>query len=204
MRDQWHGDNRDLVKWGVIFELARRYDVSFILQVLYYQPSSWPSLDVDGESVELSAAVVKHFRNALSIRSIDSPVPIDIVDMQFDKRDTYLSHVVRRIEARTGRGVVFLDPDTGLESRTPGPEHVLSSEATTIWRAMRGGDVLVLYQHQTNRRGQPWIEPKRTQLETCLGVQTGAVRVAQGPELARDVALLFAQKTAIACAASRL
>jgi hypothetical protein len=35
MRDIWYGDRRDLVKWGVLVELAARHDARHILQVLY-------------------------------------------------------------------------------------------------------------------------------------------------------------------------
>ena len=34
MKDEWYGDNRDLVKWGALLELARRFDASCIIQVL--------------------------------------------------------------------------------------------------------------------------------------------------------------------------
>jgi hypothetical protein len=68
---------------------------------------------------------------------------------------------------------VFLNPDTGLEPEKPSFEHVLESEFSVIWRALDTGDVLVFYQHQTNRNGQPWIHPKKLQFESAIGLASG-------------------------------
>ncbi len=40
MRDKFYGDNRDIVKWGVLPELSERYKCAEILQVLYYRPAT--------------------------------------------------------------------------------------------------------------------------------------------------------------------
>lgn len=59
MRDQWYGDNRDLVKWGGLLELVRRHSVKHVLQVLYLRPSDeWGRLEIDGHKVDLPEAVV--------------------------------------------------------------------------------------------------------------------------------------------------
>lgn len=195
MKDQWYGDNRDLVKWGVLSELARRFDADHILQVLYYRPSKWAEFEIDGELVELPSEVIQHFRTATNISTMESAARLEVLADAFENRDQYLQTVLQRIkEHAPSRGIVFLDPDTGLESRSPGPEHVLTSEITAIWREMAVRDVLVLYQHQTNRSGSPWIEPKRVQFESALGLMPGSAKVARAPKIARDVAFFFAEK----------
>jgi len=67
MQDQWYGDNRDLVKWGTLLELAHRYQAKHILQVLYYRPNEWKQILVDGEKVDIAEEVIQHFRNVNSI-----------------------------------------------------------------------------------------------------------------------------------------
>ena len=62
MRNQWYGDKRDLIKWGVLLELARRHGAKHILQVLYYRPSSYGVLEIDGEKCSVPEAVLHHFR----------------------------------------------------------------------------------------------------------------------------------------------
>ena len=103
--------------------------------------------------------------------------------------------MLKRLKGDGGKPrVVFLDPDTGLESRKPGPAHVLESELAAIWREMGPDDVLVLYQHQTNRDGTPWIESKKVQFEAALELKLGSAKVARAPKIARDVALFFVRK----------
>ena len=62
MREKWYGDNRDLVKWGVLLHLAQDYEVDRILQVAYVRPTTWESLEINGVSKPLPAAVIRHFR----------------------------------------------------------------------------------------------------------------------------------------------
>jgi hypothetical protein len=59
---------------------------------------------------------------------------------------------------------------------------------------MKQRDVFAFYQHQTNRAGQPWVEPKRLQLAQALDVQETAVRIANGPDIAQDVVFFYVQK----------
>jgi hypothetical protein len=197
MRDQWYGDNRDLVKWGVLLELARRHRIKHILQVLYQRPSTWGQLEIDGENVDLPAAVVQHFRNALSVSTMECSANVEIVSEAFRNRNDYLKVVLQRIRLRAQLpGIVLLDPDTGLEPRLAGPEHVLDSELEVMWKALLSGDILVFYQHQTNRNGTPWIEAKKVQFERALGVREGAAKLARGVGIARDVAFFFIEKKA--------
>ncbi len=68
MQDRWYGDNRDLVKWGTLFELARRYEAKQILQILYYRRAK---IEIDGEVVEIAKEVTHHFlRDVNLIRNL--------------------------------------------------------------------------------------------------------------------------------------
>lgn len=195
MRDEWYGDNRDLVKWGSLLTLAERYAVRHILQVLYYRPTRWNQLEIDGESFELPAAVIAHFRCATRISHIQCPTMIEVVPDVLGDRAEFQRILIDRVRTRTVfPSIVFLDPDTGLEPRSPGLEHVLDSEAADLWRYLRDGDLLALYQHQTNRAGRPWVEPKKVQFERALGIAQGAAKVAQSP-IAKDVVLFYVQKS---------
>jgi hypothetical protein len=77
----------------------------------------------------------------------------------------------------------------------PELEHVLDSELAHFWEAMRRNDVLVFYQHKTDRKkGSSWIEPKQRQFEAALTLPNGAAKMARG-EAAKDVVFFFVQKT---------
>jgi hypothetical protein len=202
MRDEWYGDKRDLVKWGVLLELVRHHRAKHVLQVLYLRPSKWGQLEIDGGKFDLPEAVVRHFRRTAAVCAIDCPAQIEVIEETFENRDEYLQTVLTRIRSRTQLpGIVFLDPDTGLAPpRVPGSKHVLEWELAAIWHEMRAGDVLVLYQHQTNRDGTPWVEKKKTQFEQALKIDEGSARMARAVEIVRDVAFVFVEKNGPATA----
>ena len=195
MRDKWYADNRDLVKWGVLLTLAERYAATHILQVLYYRPTEWAQLELDGEQAPLPAAVIRHFRRVSAASEIEASAPVEVVLDTFKNRDDYHRLVIDRIRSRsTTPGIVFLDPDTGLEPQTPSLNHVLDSELAMLWAELKPGDVLVFYQHQTNKNDQPWIVPKKEQFELAIGLLIGAAKLARSEHIARDVVFFYAQK----------
>lgn len=195
MRPEWYGDKRDLVKWGVLLELCEEFNLAHILQVLYYRFDHLGKLEVDGRVVDVPQPVVRHFRNLGAVCSISSDVGIEVFEEPFKNRHQYLELLLERIRERTRPGIVFLDPDTGLEP--PGgctAKHVSESEVSTIWNTLRSTDLLVLYQHKTTRGGAPWEEAKRKQLAAALSVPVGNVKLGRAPKIASDVIFLYAAK----------
>lgn len=195
MKDKWYADNRDLVKWSVLFHLARQYSAARIIQVAYYRPDIYATIEIDGNPYSLPPEVINHFRGITNITQIKSSVPIDVYDKAFENRQEYLQGVLEHIGSfGNSKIIVFLDPDTGLEPAKPSAEHVLRSEVNAIWRGIKNGDILVFYQHQTNRNGTLWIEPKKSELATALGVKATDIKIATGSSIARDVVFYFIQK----------
>lgn len=197
MRDIWYGDGRDLIKWGVLLRLARAYRAGAVLQVAYYRPSEFGRLMIDGQEHDIPREVIGHFRDLSAIRSIASEVRVTVFDDPFEDRATYQKALLGFLAALPQeRRIVFLDPDTGLEPSTSTPtlKHVLRSEVRAVWDAMKVGDVLAVYQHQTNRSGQAWTDPKRAQLAEALNLPKNMVKVGSGPAIARDVVLFYAQR----------
>ena len=196
MRDQWYSDSLDLVKWGVLLQLAKSYSAKRILQVAYFRQSIWGQLEIDGQKYDIPESVINHFRNVRNILELPCEFEIEIIDSPFENRSQYLQVIADKI-VHQHPCIVFLDPDTGLEPvGRPGFEHVLNNELEYIWEKMIIGDVLAFYQHQTNRKGQPWIEPKRLQFEKALKLASGIVKVAVGSEIAGagDVAIDYCPK----------
>ena len=54
--------------------------------------------------------------------------------------------------------------------------------------------MLVLYQHQTNRDGTNWVDPKRLQFEKALLVPKETAKLAFAPRIASDVAFFYIEK----------
>ena len=195
MKDQWYGDNRDLVKWGVLLHLADIYSIKRILQVAYFRPSKWNHIEIDGQEHPIPESITEHFRSLHNIEKLSCELRIEVLDSLFEDLDNYKRIIT---EAITGQHpcIVFLDPDISLQppGSLPRLEHVLDSELKYIWDKLHVGDVIVFYQHQTNRNAQDWIKPKREQFEKALGLPCGSVKVARGHKIASDVVFYYCCK----------
>jgi hypothetical protein len=195
MRDKFFADNRDLVKWAVLHRLAEIFQAQRILQLAFYRQSEFANIIIDGQEYDIPQEVLGHFRDLRTIGNINSEIRINVFYDLFEHRGNYLESVKDFLSRfLQERCVVFLDPDTGLEPQHPSLDHVLESEAKAIWETMKSGDIYVFYQHQTNRAGRPWIEPKRRQLEEALRLPEQSIKIAQDPQIAHDVAFFYKQK----------
>lgn len=196
MRDIWYSDNRDVVKWSVLVRLAKQHLCSRILQIAYFRESNLGPIEIDSQTFSVPPEVQAHFRDIRKVGELPGPVKVSVLTDTFANRTTYLEKAIAFIAKYSAENcVVFLDPDTGLAPSNPNLNHVLDSEAQQLWKELKAGDIFVFYQHQTNRSGEPWIEPKRLQLERALRLKTGAIKVAHGPKIARDVAFFYLAKT---------
>ncbi len=196
MRDKFYADNRDLVKWAILFQLAKDFCAHMILQLAFYQPSEFAKITINKKEYDISPEVLAHFRDIRKIAAIQSEIRVTVFDIPFNNRYDYIKNVLSFLRCFQNQTcVVFLDPDIGLEPfRNPNLDHVLNNEAKDIWDAIKSKDVYVFYQHQTNRAGRPWIEPKRKQLEDALELDRDSIEVAYGSDIARDVVFFYKQK----------
>lgn len=195
MRDQWYGDDRDLVKWGALIHIAQREHLSTILQVALYRPDhDWPPLRSSRGRVDIPTPVVRHFRNLDTVQRLakTSGVRIEVFKAPFGKRAAYFEKARRRIASlSTDPLLVFLDPDTGLEGPVAGPEHVTPDDVRSVFEVLSAGDVLVCYQRA--RRQKDWRGDRRRAFTRALGVSSGDVEVFDS-ELAKDVVLFSVTK----------
>jgi hypothetical protein len=195
MRDTWYADKRDLVKWAVLLRLASMFEARRILQLAYFRPSQFGQVVIDGHGYDIPEEVIAHFRNLRTVGSICSKVHITVFDPVFKNREAYQKEVLALLLAfARERCIVFLDPDTGLAPKNPTLKHVLEREVQDIWNAMKPKDVLAFYQHQTNRAGQSWSEPKRLQLAQAIKVGVQEVKIARSPKIVDDVVFFFVQR----------
>lgn len=211
MKDKWYGDNRDLVKWGILLELVKQYRASRIVQIAYYRPEGVQQeieIEIDGRRCTMDDAVIRHFpRSLLDIARLESTsVQIEVFNSPLLNSGAYTKGVVDALAAVPASPgstcIVFLDPDTGLEPKKskPGLQHVCKSDLGQIWNAMRGNDLLVFYQHKTDifqhKDDREWIEPKQRLFESALNLPRGAAKMARS-QAATDVVFFFVQKTAL-------
>ena len=194
MKDQLYWDKRDRIKWGVLLHLAEDYEAERIVQLAFYRPSEFGQIEFDGQKRDLPAQVISHFRDFRTITSISSHPTVTVFDEEFKDRAQYIKSAVAFLSGfASERCIVFLDPDTGLQPKRPGLQHVLNKDVKKIWDSMKKGDVFVLYQHQAGRAQQDWKDMKRTQLVDALKPEQVVIKVAEGPEIAKDVVFYYMQ-----------
>jgi hypothetical protein len=195
MRNKWYGDKRDVVKWSVLIQLANIKAASRILQIAYFREDDPNHIEIDGNDYNIPAEVMAYFRDINKIHSLPSHVKVTVFDKAIVDRNEYLDEANKFVASfKEERCIVFLDPDTGIEPANHNLNHVRNEEAKAYWNILKHLDVLALYQHQTNRNGEAWEEPKRMQFEDAIGVPHGVVKTGRGLHVARDVVLFYAQK----------
>ena len=167
MRDQWYGDDRDVLKWSTLVHLARRESVTGILHVAMYRPSQ-----------------------PIAPLATATGLEVDVFKSPFTDRVAYFGEVCGLVRARSGRVIVFLDPDIGIEAEQGGPEHVTSADIARVFEALRPGDLLVCYQHARRQKG--WRGRARRAFANAPGMPSFDVEVVES-ELVRDV-LMFSVK----------
>ena len=202
MRNQWYGDNRDVVKWSTLVYLSSREGTRHILQIAMFRPDDQgPQLGrfqagrvVPAEP--LAEKVVHHFSRDLSLTDIQrladsTDLCIDVIDRPITDRKEYFDGVCEQINRHDAPVVAFLDPDTGLAPQNPGLEHVTESDLVSIFKVLRSGGLLVCYQHSWRKKG--WEEVSRQKLARWIGVPKSEVEIFKS-ELASDAILLAVKK----------
>ena len=87
MRNQWYGDERDLVKWGTLLHLAKMKNAGRIVQVAYFRPDKKEyALYSKNGSFQIDPAILNHFRDLDDIQRLSesSGVEIDVFKDPFD------------------------------------------------------------------------------------------------------------------------
>ena len=194
MRNEWYGDPRDFVKWGVLAALAGESKARIIVQVLMLRPDAKAAEIGDGHTAwAVRPEVYSHFRDVRNVKRLGRKLNVEIVliDHEFEPaaRERYFAEVQGKLRAIPQRKVVLLDPDTGLAGGRLSPKHVSKTEVRTVWSALHPGDWLVLYQHAW--RQSRWREISEARFrEAC---EKSAVVSYRGTA-ANDVALLAAKR----------
>lgn len=199
MRNQWFGDNRDLVKWSAVFRLLESGERN-LLYVPMLNPDEGKLEDQrlsTGES--LAPSVLAFFRDHLRFSEITWPpgTRVDVVGGEMSSRVEYFAEVESRIESlkrdSVRRLLVLLDPDTGIEPASGGNrQHVRKQETVQILQRLTTGDALAIYQHapRFSNSARDWIGESRTRLAGALSLDPDSVQSISCLEVAGDVALL--------------
>lgn len=193
MKGIWYGDRRDRVKWGGLIYLARSFEIPRIIHVSYFRKCALPILIADGEPVPLPMDVWDHFSCLSNIEGLAATVNIEIsaVGCTFEqaRRTEYRTEVAEELRSMRDPVIAFCDPDTGIATGRPQGAHAAIKDLQSYWGALKTGDIMAVYQHA--HRAQGWIQSQRELLSQAVG---NTVQTISGPDIARDVALLWCRK----------
>lgn len=215
MRDRWYSDGRDLVKWGSLVHLAKSHGLETILQVAFYLPEKVDCrLRTGNGYVDFPAVVWNHFRDLDGIQRLGqlSNLHIEVFKKPFVEQSKgkaakgkmrtehfdYFESLRRKITELAGRRLlVFLDPDTGIAPQRTTTKHVTASEIEGVFKAIKPGDWLAIYQHASRDRG--WRGKARKKFAAAVGspvqmFSSANLQTRQKSPLARDVVLLAVRK----------
>jgi hypothetical protein len=197
MQDQWYADNRDLIKWGGIVHLCNTTGIQYVMQVAYFRDSSsWPQLNFNGKDVSIPKDVITHFRSIRDIKRLGrkAGITVDIFKREFSHsaRETYTESICQRIQKQTQHQIVFLDPDNGLAPQKAKAEHVTTKEISSIWKRLKRGDYLVLYQH--NPHIPNWKTVRKKELARACNLVPSSTKIWEAKKKIKDVVFFFCEK----------
>ena len=197
MRNQWYGDERDLVKWGTLLHLAKTKNAGRIVQVAYFRPDEKEyALYSKNGSFQIDPAILNHFRDLDDIQRLSesSGIEIDVFKDPFDgMRNDYHNRLTQYLVGYSDPQIVFLDPDTGIAPANFNYKHVKPGEIRTVFDSLKTGDILVFYQH-ARQRVRTWREDTLNDFIQALDKTEDEVDMITGNGIANDVAFFIAEK----------
>ncbi|MCX5830568.1 MAG: hypothetical protein NT140_01510 [Deltaproteobacteria bacterium] len=195
MREKWFSDNRDLLKWAILTQIAKKKGLFTILQIPYWRPEAfYPHFKFQDESLQVPDKVWKFFRNIHHVKDLGPKIGISInivaAEFRSDQRDKYLKEIESEIRRLKRPLLLFLDPDTGLQPTDCKPEHTSINEIKKLWPILKSNEWLVLYQHA--RRTPDWSQSITGQLSSLCN--NAPVHLAKSEDVGKDVAFLCVEK----------
>jgi hypothetical protein len=190
MRHHFYGDRNDVWKWSIVLNEAEAGSVArsvvYVAMLTREQGHVFdPVPDARPEVVRFFAAEREEFakgpvRHVGRLRRLFETLGknIDIIEDRYThpNRARYFKVVTDLLGRRppSRHDVVVIDPDTGIEPDKPDASHVCLEELRAVWEALRGEDVLIVYQHQY--RAEDWVAAVREKLARGIGVEPTAAR----------------------------
>ena len=181
MKNQYFGDNKDLFTYDLIFQIMRAGLTGHFTFIPMLTPDNdkhhGQKLNRDKARAGmknkelmtfLDTCVQKGRRNIEEMKGFFAIYEIEMTI--YYSSDNYFSHQNRQEyfaqidDKLLVNSLVFVDPDTGLEVRKPGDEHLLYSEAKSLYDRMDKSSILMLFQHFPRHPRQEYINMRAEEL----------------------------------------
>jgi hypothetical protein len=182
MKNQYFGGNKDLFTYDLIWQVLHAGLVNHFTFVPMLTPDDdkkhgekWnrDKAKAGTENKELMSfldgCVKEGKRDIKQLERFFSRYGIKMTI--YSGRDEYFSHQNRQeYFAQIGdkllsNSLVFIDPDIGMEVRSPGQEHLLYSEVRSLYERMDESSILMLFQHFPRRPRQEYLNMRAEELK---------------------------------------
>jgi len=179
MQDRFYADKKDVWKWTVALRAAALASRRVLYVAMRTESETKSHSKLFREQDEVTRRMVEFFDKEVRelsacprlerITGLDTSIEL-VPELYSAKDPAYFRGIENRLRNREkGRKyVVLLDPDTGIESKSPDKhKHLLLKDVVSVWDWMSVGDTLLVYQERYFKAD--WREQKRNQLEEALG-----------------------------------
>lgn len=174
MKNQYFGDNRDLFKYDLIYQIIQAGLVNhftFIPMLTKNDDSKQGGKrNRDKAKAGTKNSDLVDFLNEFEdkgkrdIKQLKSFFEKKRVKMTIYKKDEYFSYVWRKeyfeqIENKLlSNSLIFVDPDIGLEVKRTRDKHIRYCEVESLYERMDKSSILMIYQHFPRMRTRNYIQ----------------------------------------------
>ena len=161
MKNRYFGDNRDLFKYDLIYQIIRAVLVNHftVIPMLTGNDDKGHGEKRDRDKARagkenrdlmsfLDECVAEGRRDIKQLESFfkNQCVKMKVYQKGFShqQRGDYFKQAENELLPKS---LVLVDPDTGLEVKRSGEKHVLYSEVKSLYEHMDKGSILMIYQH---------------------------------------------------------
>lgn len=187
MKHQYFGDTRDLFKYDLIEALVMMHPCLEKVQcITMLTPDDGSNhgkrrryaragAGFNNQDLRkfLQISLEKGIRDCFHIREYfsDKPFSFGMVDFPFTHagRREYFFRITRLLK-NLDNTLVFIDPDTGLETARPGTNHLLHSEVSAILDEIGTHSTVMIYQHFPRTPRMPYINKRTDEFLEKIGV----------------------------------
>ena len=181
MKNQYFGDNKDLLKYDLVLMIMQAGLVEhFTFVPMLTEPDGTNHGGKADRSYARAGTENKELVNFLDEcikggqKNIEQMVGFfqryGIKMTIYYGEDGYFSHWKRQsyfagIESGLSKSLILVDPDNGLEVKRPGEKHVLYSEIKELYERMDEDSILMVYQYFPRAPRQQYLNDRMQELK---------------------------------------
>jgi hypothetical protein len=179
MKNQYFGDNRDLFKYDLIYQIIRAglVDNFTLIPMLTGNDNTGYGGKFNRHKAKagtknkslinfLDKCVREGRRGVRQLKNFFEKYDINMKIYENNFSHQHRQEYFRQIKDEyLVKSIIFVDPDIGLEVKQPGEKHILYSEVENLYKRMDKGSILMICQHFPRIEHQQYLNMRCTELK---------------------------------------